>query len=180
MPSVEWVKAASKFQDVTSFRNEILFLNESGVINGYKNGDFGPNDSIKRSQAVVMIMRELGVDTKNPVDPGFNDLKLGDFGYNEVAKAAELKIITGVTKDSFNPNEKLTRGKMAIILTKAYNLKGNIPYEFKDVDIESKVYPYVRAIAAHHITNGYTDGTFLPNETMTRAHFSAFMARYLK
>nr|WP_275695656.1 S-layer homology domain-containing protein [Fredinandcohnia sp. SECRCQ15] len=180
MPAgVEQVKAATKFPDVTSFRNEILFLNNTGVIYGYKNGDFRPNDPINRSQAVIMIMRELGLDTKNPVNPGFKDFKPGDFGYNEVAKAAELNIITGVTRDTFNPNGKLTRGQMAIILAKAYNLKGNSRYHFKDVGIKSVVYPYVSTITAHNITTGYSDGTFRPNGIMTRAQFSAFMARFL-
>lgn len=173
------VKAATKFPDVTSFRDEILYLNEQGIINGYSDGNFGPKDPIKRVQAIIMIMRELKLDTTNVKDPGFKDLRPGDFGYNEVAKATEAGIISGVTKDQFNPNGQLTRSQMAKILAKAYDLKGVSPFEFTDVSFESWAYSFVDALAAHNITTGYPDGTFRPNETMTRMHFSAFMARFL-
>jgi serine protease Do len=173
------VMAASLFPDVTTFRNEILFLNKAGIISGYNNGNFGPRDPVKRVQAVVMIMRELKLDTNNVSNPGFKDLKPGAFGYNEVAKATQLGIISGITKEKFDPNGVLTRAQMAKILTKAYDLKGINRYDFKDVRFDSWAYPYVHALAAHNITTGYGDGSFRPNETMNRMQFSAFMARYL-
>ncbi|HYK71916.1 MAG TPA: S-layer homology domain-containing protein, partial [Pseudoneobacillus sp.] len=173
------VKATTKFPDVTSFRNEIMYLNEKGIISGYSNGNFGPKDSIKRVQAVVMIMRELKLDTKNVADPGFKDLKTGDFGYNEVAKATQIGIISGVTKEKFDPNGLLTRAQMSIILAKAYDLKGVNRYNFKDVRVDSRAYSYIQALAAHNITTGYEDGTFRPDDKMNRMQFSAFMARFL-
>ena len=170
--------ANTLFPDTKSSRDEILYLAEKGIINGYSSGNFGPNDSIKRVHAVQMIMRDLGVDTSNVKNPNFKDVSPGDYGYAEIAKAAELKIISGMGDGTFAPNKTLTRGQMAIILVNAYKLKGENPKLFKDVD-KHYAKSAISTLAAHNITNGYSDGTFRPNDILTREHFALFMARQL-
>lgn len=172
-------EGATLFPDVTSFRDEIIFLTDRGIISGYKNGNFGPDDPIKRIQAVQMILRELGVPVGDAPNPGFTDVLPGSPGYEEIAKATELGIISGKGDGTFDPHGKLTRGQMAIILVNAYNLMGTYYTGFKDVGPSARSYPFIQSIAAHNITAGYTDGTFRPNEIMKRAHFAAFMARFL-
>lgn len=167
------------FPDITNYRNEIVFLADRGVINGYPNGNFGPNDSIKRLQAVQMIIRELGIRTGDAPNPKFKDVHPGSYGYNEIAKAAQLGIISGKSDGTFDPFGQLTRGQMAIILVNAYKLKGTYHSNFKDVSAKDMRLPYIQTLAAHNITTGYADGTFRPNTTLTRAHFAAFMARLL-
>ena len=172
-------EGSTLFPDVKSYRNEIIFLTDRKIINGYQNGNFGPEDPIKRIQAVQMILRELGVKTGDAPNPQFKDVRPGSNGYNEIAKAAQLGIISGKDDGTFDPNGKLTRGQMATILVNAYKLKGTYYSDFKDISNKGKIYPFIQALAAHNITTGYPDGTFRPNETLKRAHFAAFMARFL-
>lgn len=167
------------YPDVTAFRDEILFLSDRGIINGYSNGKFGPQDPIKRVQAVHMIIRELGIKTGDAPNPNFKDVPPGSSGYDAIAKAKQLGIISGKSAGIFDPNGTLTRGQMAIILVNAYKLKGTSYSSFKDVPATASIYPFVQSLAAHNITTGYPDGTFRPNETMVRAHFAAFMSRFL-
>lgn len=173
------VEGRSLFPDVNSFRDEIVYLTNKGIIHGYKNGNFGPNDPIKRIQAVQMILRELGVQIDNAKDPHYKDVPPGSYGYDEIAKATELGIISGKGNGIFDPGGRLTRGQMAIILVNAYNLKGNYITSFKDVSPKAKTSPYIKTLAAHHITAGYPDGTFRPGEVLNRGQFAAFMARLL-
>lgn len=167
------------FPDVNSNREEILYLTGQGIIKGYPNGNFGPNDPITRVQAVLMIIRELEIDTSNAPNPHFKDVPQDSYGYNEIAKAAQLGIISGKGDGTFDPNGNLTRSQMAKILVNAYHLKGTSNNNFKDVSKNDIMFPYIQTLASHTITNGYPDGTFHPNETLVRAHFAVFLSRLL-
>jgi len=183
--SLNWVssadnaEASSLFPDVNYFQDEIYYLKDQRIINGYKDGKFGPNDPIKRLQAIQMILKELGVDTSNAPNPGFKDVHPGSYGYKEIAKAAELGIISGKPDGNFDPNGILTRGQMAVILVNAYDLKGTSSHKFKDVKESDGKYPFVQTLVSHSIAGGYPDNTYRPNLTMNRGQFAAFLARYL-
>lgn len=177
-------EAATQFKDVKLYEEEITYLSDKGIIKGYEGGYFKPEVSIKRIQAVQMILREKGITDFTAPNPGFTDMKPGDYGYAEVSKAVQLGIIGGKTdaktgKKYFDPMGTLTRGQMAKILVLAYDIKGTYNGSFTDVSPSSEVHGYVSALAANNITTGYGDNTFRPNATMSRQHFSLFFARYL-
>jgi hypothetical protein len=171
---------AASFKDVSSFKEEIDYLTDAKIINGFSDGTYRPNNPILRVHAVMMIMRDLGVENVDPLDPGFVDLKPTDRGYLEVATAVELGIISGKDKTHFDPNGKLTRAEMSKILVLAYEMAGIYPKGFKDVSSRSWAYPYISALAANNVTVGYSDGTFKPSLTIDRGQFAAFLARILE
>lgn len=176
--------AESKLQDVTSFKEEIDYLTSKGIIKGFPDGSFKPNNPITRLQAVLMILREKGItELSGAPNPGFADVKPGSSGYEEIAKAVQLGFINGFNNAKgqkvFDPKGKLTRAQMAKILVAAYDLKGSYPSDFKDVPKTSWAYSYVSTLAANNITTGYPGGTFKPNTDLSRQHFAAFMARHL-
>lgn len=178
------VGATTQFKDVKLYQNEISYLADKGVIKGYEGGYFRPEAPIKRIQAVQMILREKGITNFTAPDPGFTDMEPGSYGYAEVSKAVQLGIIGGKTdtktgKKYFDPMGTLTRGQMAKILVLAYDIKGTYNGSFADIKPSSEVYGYVHALAANNITTGYGDNTFRPNATMSRQHFSLFLARHL-
>lgn len=172
-------EGSSLFPDVNYFKEEIYFLKDQGIVSGYSNGKFGANDPIKRLQAIQMILKELGVDTSNAPNPGFIDVPPGSYGYKEIAKAAELGIVSGKPDGRFDPNGVLTRGQMAVILVNAYDLRGTTPSEFKDVKESDGKYPFIQTLVSHSIAGGYPDNTYRPNLTVNRGQFAAFLARYL-
>ncbi|MGF2618071.1 S-layer homology domain-containing protein [Rossellomorea aquimaris] len=166
------------------YEEEIQYLSEREIINGYDGNLFKPNEPIKRIQAVQMILREMGyANPSGSPDPGLTDMKPGTYGYEFVAKAVDLGIIGGKTASDgskyFDTFGTLTRGQMAKILAKAYNMSGNKSLEFTDVSSDFWAYDYVNALAANNVTTGYDDGTFRPNDKLQRQHFAVFMARQL-
>ncbi|MED4072690.1 S-layer homology domain-containing protein [Priestia endophytica] len=177
--------ASRKFKDVTLYEKEINFLADKGIINGYDNGTFQPEASIKRIQAVQMLLRAKGIkDLSGAPDPNFADLKKGDYGYEEAAKAVQLGFISGkqdskTGKKYFNPWDTLTRGQMAKVLSLAYNLKGTTISEFYDVPSTDGFYTYINALAYNNVTTGYSNNTFKPYQSISRQHFSVFLARTL-
>jgi hypothetical protein len=172
--------SAAEFRDVTSFKKEIDFLTEAGVISGFTDGTYRPTAPILRVQAVMMIMRDLGLPEGTPKNPGFVDIKPGDRGYVEVARAVELGIISGKEGKLFDPQGKLTRAEMAKILVSAYELGGIYPKGFSDVSMRYWAYPSISSLAANNVTVGYPNGTFKPTVTIDRAQFAAFMARIIE
>lgn len=178
LPAAQPVSAAT-FSDVKNFKKEIQYLTDLKIINGYPGGTYRPDQPILRVQAVMMIMREKELEMDNIPDPGFSDIKKGDPGYEEVAAASYYGLIEGKGNNRFDPKGEMTRGEMSKVLTLAYELDGMYPAGFSDVTKRQWMYPYISALAAHNVTNGYPDGTFRPHVTINREQFAAFMARIL-
>lgn len=176
-------QAASGFPDVTLYKDEIEYLTDKKIINGYADGTFGPNNNLTRLQAVSMILREKGIINFTAPNPGFTDIQPGDYGYEIVAKAVELGFIGGKTASDgskyFDPAAPLTRGQMSKILAEGYQLPKTKDVTFSDVPSTNGFKDYISILATERITTGYADGTFKPAATLTRAHFATFMARML-
>ncbi|QIZ65918.1 S-layer homology domain-containing protein [Geobacillus subterraneus] len=173
------VESRGLFPDVSTGRAEVEYLANLGIIQGYKDGKFHPEAVLTRVQAVLMIIRQLGLDTEEELPMPFMDVKPGSTGYKEIALAANLGIVSGKTAQSFDPYGKLTRAQMAKIFANAYHLSGKMATDFTDVRPDHWAYPYVHALAANEVTLGYPDGTFRPNASLTRLQFALFMARYM-
>ena len=178
LPAAQPVSAAG-FGDVKNFKEEIQYLTDRKIINGYPDGSYRPNEPILRVQAVMMIMREMGLEMDEIPDPGFTDIRKGDMGYEDVAAASYYGLIEGKGNRQFDPKGQMTRGEMSKVLALAYELSGMYPTGFKDVTEGQWTYPYISALAAHNVTNGYPDGTFRSQVTINREQFAGFMARIL-
>lgn len=184
MTSLPLPSFASTFKDVYKYKEEIHFLTSKGIITGYKDGTFKPENPINRLQAVQMILREKGITNYTAPNPHFSDLQPGDYGYNEVAKAVSMGLISGKSDSAsgrkyFDPYGTLTRAQMAKILVLAYDLEGKHNRNFYDVPRDDWAYEFVSALAANKITTGYGDGSFRPSINLSRQHFAVFMARNL-
>lgn len=178
--AVPYAQAAT-FKDVSTsytFYEEINYLTSKGIITGYTNGTFKPNESVTRSAAAIMIGRALGLDgTKRTTK--FPDVSKDSVASGYIQSAVEAGIISGFTDGTFRPNEPVTRGQLAIFLVRAFDLKDSIAVTFSDVSTNSAAYPYIGKLLAAKITAGYPDNTYRPNIAVTRGQFSAFMARAL-
>ena len=113
-----------------------------------------------------------------------------DFGY--YANAETLKVsprltktpgsyITGKTENEFCPDDFLTRAEAAALIARLTADKrpaqGNSM--FSDVNEADWYYDAVVSLAEKGILNGYEDGTFRPNEQITRAEFAAMLSQFI-
>jgi Leucine-rich repeat (LRR) protein len=181
-PAIVEVKGYVVFPDVTEthrFYEEIQYLTGNGIITGFPDGSFRPNETVTRAQAAIMIGRALDLDGElRPTI--FEDVGSSSKASGYIASATEKGIITGFTDGTFRPGDPVTRGQMAIFLSRAFELKEESPDVFPDVSEQSSSYVHVRRILAEGITTGYPDGTFRPYAVLIRGDFSAFMARALE
>ncbi len=157
---------------------EINRFSELEYINGYKNGLFKPNDSITRSQQAIMTARVLNLPLENRKSPSFKDLSVTYTEYKAVAALVE----EGILQDgaAFSGTNALTRAEMSKILAMAFKLPLSGTKQFTDVSDASWALPYIQTIYEYGITSGYSNGTFKPNDQVTRAQFSVFLTRAME
>ncbi|QUG42773.1 cadherin-like beta sandwich domain-containing protein [Psychrobacillus sp. INOP01] len=157
--------------------NEIQSLVSDGVILGYPNKEFRPNELIRREHMILMITR-LGLLTKKRDVIEFTDVPLNYLYYNDIRLAQLAGVIDG-SDGKFHPNSPLTRAQAAKIIALLYNFEIGGSKSFEDVSEDSWYFPYVSALATNNIVLG-DDGYFNPNNNITRAQFAAILYRSLQ
>jgi hypothetical protein len=93
----------------------------NGIIQGYSDTEFGPDDKITREQMAVMIIRAEGADTAAGELSFTDSASISSWAVDAVITAAELGIITGYPDNSFKPQGNATRAEAATIIIRAIN-----------------------------------------------------------
>ncbi|MGI6413064.1 MAG: S-layer homology domain-containing protein [Syntrophomonadaceae bacterium] len=93
----------------------------NGIIQGYSETEFGPDDKITREQMAVMIIRAKGADTAAGELSFTDSASISSWAVDAVITAAELGIITGYPDNSFKPQGNATRAEAATIIIRAIN-----------------------------------------------------------
>ncbi len=169
-----------EFSDVSSdfwAYKEIQDLVSKGIIQGYPNDEFRPNESIRREHMILMITR-LGRLTEERDVLDFTDVPLNHVYYNEIRLAQRAGIIDG-QDGAFHPKSILTRAQAVKIIALTFNIDGEGEKKFKDVPADAWYAPYVNALANEGILLG-DDEYFKPNAALTRAQFAALLYRTLQ
>ncbi|MED4885139.1 S-layer homology domain-containing protein [Bacillus smithii] len=162
------------FNDVNkNYEKAVSELYSKGIVKGVSKTEFGTYKSLKRGDAAVIIARALELDTKNAPDAGFKDVNSKIKG--AVNALVAKGIISGVSKDKFDPNSPLTRGQMAKILVNAYPTLKDEAKEtpFKDLTADFK--PYIEALYGAGITGGTSDTTYGTTQKITRGDFAKLL-----
>lgn len=174
--------AAPVYKDVPDsyrFKAEFDFLAKQGILAPDAAADFRVEEEITRIEAAAFLAAALKLDVENRPVPVFSDVSPDDPNFPLIAAIVDEKIMLGTLEGEFRPNDKLTRAQMAVILVKAFGLKGTSSTTFKDVPAKFWAAPYILTLIGNKITVGYKDYTFKPNQFISRSHFIVFLARIL-
>ncbi|MGE7114258.1 S-layer homology domain-containing protein [Lysinibacillus sp. NPDC047702] len=151
-------------------------------IQGYSDGTFRPNLAISRQQMAAMLARNL---TQNEVPVAhtisYRDIQQA-WAYDEIEYVRDLGLMTGTADNTFTPNGTITRAQMAVIamrwidrhclssLEQANYCKSmNEAKEFIDVSKKHWAADSIKRISQLGIMTGVGDGTFRPEQKLTRA-----------
>ena len=110
----------------------------------------------------------------------FKDVHPTDQFYTEIEWLASTGITTGWPDNTYRPQNNIERGAMAAFF---YRMAGSprvmMPYRspFKDVDASYPFYKEIVWMYQQGITTGYPDGTFRPNDSVSREAMAAFFYR---
>ncbi len=156
-------------------------FDEKGIGLGYSDGTFHPDEYITRAGITKLVV--VGLD-KEDLLPPFLDV-LHDHSFFDYIKSLKLRgIANGYSDGTYKPDQPLTRGQAAKLVSRGL---GEDPYytdslepPFNDVPSSHVFYHYIRFLKEMKISSGYTDGSFHPDENITRAGMAKFIVGALK
>ncbi len=124
----------------------------------------------------------MAADSSKNSQINFNDLTKSDPNLNYIQYLSGKGIITGYPDGSFKPQEGLTRAQAAVVLVKAGQLKldAQSASPFKDLKTEHWARPYIAAAVKAGYLSGFPDGTFHPEEKISRAQAVSLVLRLSK
>lgn len=173
----EPVEASSvRFEDVrhTTHEAAIYAIASRNVTQGFEDGTFRPNDHVTRGQMATFLLRGVHFEL------GEGQADFTDVAGTTHAHAINLVAVSGIAggyeDGTFRPNDDVTRGQMAAFLARAIDLPDADSSDLTDVAGTTHE-DAINAVAAAGITGGFPDGTFRPDEPVTRGQMATFLTR---
>ena len=151
---------------------------------GYPDGTVRPNGSITRAEVSAILFRLLSDETRDEyftTESSFTDVKAGAWYNNSIATLEKTGVIVDTAKGgAFRPNEAITRAELAAMLAQFADAKPVKGMKFSDVSADHWAYDAIAIAAKMGWIEGYPDGTFRPDATITRAEMMTLVNRALE
>ena len=147
-------------------------------LNGYGTGLFGPDDHMTRAEAAQMFYNLL-LDREVSTAAHFTDVPADAWYARAVEALASLGMVEGVGGGKFAPERTITRAEFTVMAMRFARLPEGGENPFSDVTSSDWFYDQVVGAVQYGWITGYTDGTFRPEATITRAEVTAITNRLL-
>jgi hypothetical protein len=153
----------------------VYMMSDKGIVKGYPNGSFKPNNTVTYGEFIKMaLIAGTGEDVGNA--PSVH------WASNYYNKALELKYFNSFDINKAQLGSKISRGDMALIIS---SVLGDVTIEnydeiqkgIKDVTYQTKHEYDITKAYATGILKGYTDNTFRPDDTLSRAESATVIHR---
>ena len=147
-------------------------------IKGFPDGTFGPEKNVTRAQVVTMIARILGYTDGTVNTAPFKDIPSDHYAAGAIAFVKERGIMNGDVNGNFRASENITRAQMATVVAnyKQLPIEENLAITFNDTKGHWAQW-IIEANRVAGIINGRQDGSFAPDEHLTRAQAVVMMNR---
>ena len=150
----------------------------NAYLQGFPNGCFGPSQNMTRAEAAQMFYNLL-LDKDVTQTVTFSDVPADAWYADAVNTLASIGILEGVGGDRFEPTRVITRAEFTAIGMRFGDLSTEGENIFSDVDEDDWFYDVVVGSIQYGWINGFTDGTFRPYQTITRAEVTVITNRML-
>ena len=148
---------------------------------GYPDGMVRPSGNITRAEAATIFFRLLTDDSRNQfwmTTNTYSDVNRGDWFNNAVSTLSNAGIISGYPDGTFRPNAPITRAEMSKIIALFAKLNKS---EDRFNDIAGHwAEAYIKLAAGNGWIAGYPDGSFKPQQNITRAETMTMINRVLE
>ena len=145
---------------------------------GYPGGIFGPDQNMTRAEAAQMFYNLL-LEKDVEITVEFVDVPEDAWYATPVNTLASLGILSGVGNGRFDPERSITRAEFTVIAMKFANTSGGGVNIFSDVNEDDWFYSAVVDSTQYGWINGYPDGTFRPEATISRAEVTVIVNHML-
>jgi len=153
----------------------------NSFIIGRPDGNIAPGDNITRAEVTTIFFRLFSDDFRvrmwNQQNP-FSDVNSADWFNNSISTVANADIVQGRPNGAFDPNYPITRAEVAAITARFFEETGHTQDAFTDI-AGHWAEGYINRLAHFGWVQGSGDGTFRPEDQMTRAEVAALINRML-
>lgn len=175
------------FTDVSATNpnyNAIMYLKSHGVISGYPDGSFKPDQTVNRAEALKIILLGSGETVAASVDlEPFRDVPRAEWYSTYVAKAKELGVVSGYADGTFKPSQtvNLVENLKILLLTKKIDVStltvSTDPYA--DTSSSEWYAPYVQYSKDKNLIDADAKNMVYPAQGMTRGKLAETMYRLM-
>ena len=140
------------FKDVSTangYYKAIAAMAEKGIIGGYGDGRYGPNDPIKRGQMASILVKAFDLPRDGDIENPFKDVASSHTG--NILIIYKLGITTGTTPSTFSPNAAITRGQAAKLIKATEDAK---PSNVVTLEPSDFGWDLITSITADEINSG--------------------------
>ncbi|MEW6173778.1 MAG: Ig-like domain-containing protein [Bacillota bacterium] len=185
------VPAPASFSDIEGHwaADTIARLADMSVIGGFPDGTFGPDKQITRVEITAILVRALNLNPSSEQALNFSDnARIPSWARGAIAAAAKEGLVKGCPQPgggiSFEADRPVSRAELAAMLARVLEKRlGTVTpgaLSFADTDRISGWARNAVAVAyTKGIIGGYSDNTFRPDNTATRAEAASMVLRLL-
>ena len=149
---------------------------------GYEDGSVQPEGDITRAEVATIFFRLLTDESRNEywsqTNP-YSDVSADDWFNNAVSTLTNAGVLDGYEDGTFKPNGNITRAEFATITARFFEATYDGENLFPDIE-GHWAQDYINAAANAGIVNGYEDGTFRPQQYITRAEAVTMVNRTIE
>ena len=158
-------------------KDDIISVSSEGLMRGVSYTLFSPDETLTRAQAAVIATRTLGLAAGSAAP--FPDTA-GHWASDEIAAAARAGLMKGYPDGTFRPDARVTRAELSVLLSRMIESTYTREAAFHDVGADHWAAGEITALAARDILRGYADGTFRPENNITRGETAAVINRLIQ
>ena len=148
-------------------------MEKSMLINGYEDGTFRPDSSITRAETASLLRRSSEMYGYYINDDVFSDVEM--WAKQDINELAAAEVVSGYGDGTFRPDNAVTRAEFVTMLMRIIGENGNTS-AFADVN-GHWAEKYIDKASEYGYINGYEDGTFRPDNNITRAEAVTIMSK---
>lgn len=173
-PVAQCGTAFSDVQEGFWAESYIMELACRGIVSGYSDGTFRPQNPTTRGQLVKMVVLSQGWQLLRPQRATFTDIRPGHTFYSYIETAVSHGIISGYANKTFRSYENVTRAQVAKILAlaQAWGSPVGPTVSLCDIPRSHWAWSYVQSAIEREVFTGYGDGCFYPDAYATRAQLA--------
>lgn len=144
-------------------------------------GGASGGSSSSRGPSAGSPIISAGINKPETSLPSLSDI-VGHWAEDSIAELVEKGIVSGSGDGKFYPENNITRAEFSKMLVDTMEIDTNTgaQQQFTDVDNSAWYYGYVMALYKQGIMSGYEDGTFCPDNSITRQEMAAVIYRVLQ
>ena len=165
----------------TWYHEAVDYVLRNGLMNGYSNGTFGPNDNLSRAQFAQILFNKEGRPVVNYLLQ-YSDVADGAWYTEAIRWATSQGIVGGYGNGMFGPNDNITREQLAVMLWRYSGSPAatNKELRFNDTgEISGFALEAMRWAVENGVINGKGNGILDPKGLATRAQVAQMLKNFL-